>query len=626
MKKLRHFLFVASALLLSMAVTSCDNEYDLSKDIDGEMTIGKNFSIPVGKTDTIYLKRIIKEGENLKTNALTGIYQLNAEGEISTEIKKIDYFEIDGLDPHFIEHAIDIPVTSIEGYEEWMWEYRKDLDLPILKNPYELDVDVYSEAEYDIDITKTKLPSEIEKAYKITFNGDGKLNANGHSGARSVIKIFIPKEYIGAEMESYNGTHGIKEVHLKEVHIKFPEIFTLKDENQEEDLPHEIYRHDIYLKEDIDDEKNLTAEIEVYIESAEIPEELQDKYFTKENGDIYFNLPDNEKITITVDEAVLTAIPAELEGKQTVFDFTYEVFATNITSINGKFKPDVDINEQLALNDIPDFIKDETSEFKPNDLLFKITLDNPVGLGLSTSINITPYNNAGYATGNPVSIDITGDNIVKPNATTKLVISNKEREVAADETLIICPDLPGLISPIPDYYEITAGDVYADGINSTGIELGVSHNLSGSYSVEVPFSFEALSINYTDEITNLQEDLSDISDLTDEISIEADVESTIPVGLEISFKFFDYDGNELNEIHSNNITIDAGGNNGDSTTSRMKINLKVNNDSDDLERLEKIVYTINAANKVENISLSNKQYLLIKNIVAKIPNGITTEL
>ena len=48
MKKLRHFLFVASALLLSMAVTSCDNEYDLSKDIDGEMTIGKNFSIPVG--------------------------------------------------------------------------------------------------------------------------------------------------------------------------------------------------------------------------------------------------------------------------------------------------------------------------------------------------------------------------------------------------------------------------------------------------------------------------------------------------------------------------------------------------------------------------------------------------
>ena len=215
---------------------------------------------------------------------------------------------------------------------------------------------------------------------------------------------------------------------------------------------------------------------------------------------------------------------------------------------------------------------------------------------------------------------------MKPNATTKLVISNKEREVAADETLIICPDLPGLISPIPDYYEITAGDVYADGINSTGIELGVSHNLSGSYSVEVPFSFEALSINYTDEITNLQEDLSDISDLTDEISIEADVESTIPVGLEISFKFFDYDGNELNEIHSDNITIDAGGNNGDSTTSRMKITLKVNNDSDDLERLEKIVYTINAANKVENISLSNKQYLLIKNIVAKIPNGITTEL
>ena len=98
-----------------------------------------------------------------------------------------------------------------------------------------------------------KLPKEVKGLNKAEFNGDGKKNANGHPGAKSTIKIFIPN--------IDNGTNGIKEIHLEEVHIKFPQIFTLQDEHQEKDLPHEIYRHDIVLNK----ENNYTALIDIYI-------------------------------------------------------------------------------------------------------------------------------------------------------------------------------------------------------------------------------------------------------------------------------------------------------------------------------------------------------------------------
>lgn len=626
MKKFHLLLSIVSSILFTIFISSCDTEYDLTKEIDPTVTIGKNLSIPIGNTEKIYLSRIITEGDNLTTDATTGIYQLYANGEFSSEIDQIEQFEIEGLAPHFIEYLIDIPLKEIPGYNESMWEYRKDLNLPILKEPFNLEIDVYSEAEYDFEITKTKLPSEVEEIYNITFNGDGKLNANGHTGARSIIKIFIPKEYVGNDIESFNGTHGIKEVRLEEVHIKFPDIFILKDENQEADLPHEIYRHDIVLKEDADDSKNFIAEIEVYIEGVEMPEELKDKYFITENGDKYFQLSEEDKITLTVDKAYLSAIPAKLEGKQVLFDFTYEIDATNITSVNGKIKQEINLDEDLALNDLPDFIKDESSVFKPNDLTFKFTLDNPFGLELASSFNIIPYNNDGTITSTPITIDIKDEHAIKPESINKFVISNKDREVAADETLFILESLPGLISPIPDYYKITLGEVTADGKNSSGLELGKTYSISGTYDIEVPFSFEDISIQYTDKITGLQESLEGISESLSNIVLEADFESNIPVGLELKFKFYDSEDNELTEIESQDIIIDAAGNDGQAKVSKIKLKLSADtNSQNELERLEKIVYTVKAANKVKNVYLSSKQYLQLKNIVVKIPNGITVE-
>ena len=56
-------------LAASLCFVSCDDAYDLSKDINSDIQIGQQFRVPVGHTDTIYVNRIIEESETLTTES-----------------------------------------------------------------------------------------------------------------------------------------------------------------------------------------------------------------------------------------------------------------------------------------------------------------------------------------------------------------------------------------------------------------------------------------------------------------------------------------------------------------------------------------------------------------------------
>ena len=64
---------------------------------------------------------------------------------------------------------------------------------------------------------------------------------------------------------------------------------------------------------------------------------------------------------------------------------------------------------------------------------------------------------------------------------------------------------------------------------------------------------------------------------------------------------------------------------GDESINDLEIILTEIEGSDDLERLEKIVYTVNAVAN-DNMTLRPRQYLLIKDICVEIPEGINLEL
>lgn len=75
--------FATSSLIsgLLLGLFSCiDNDYDLNKDINLEISVGGNLSLPIGKTDTIRLSRMIEEGDVL--HVIDGKYVINKADNI----------------------------------------------------------------------------------------------------------------------------------------------------------------------------------------------------------------------------------------------------------------------------------------------------------------------------------------------------------------------------------------------------------------------------------------------------------------------------------------------------------------------------------------------------------------
>ena len=111
--------FATSSLIsgLLLGLFSCiDNDYDLNKDINLEISVGGNLSLPIGKTDTIRLSRMIEEGDVL--HVIDGKYVINKADNISENIDAIDPVVIDDFAPDFKPYTrrFETQTGEIPGY------------------------------------------------------------------------------------------------------------------------------------------------------------------------------------------------------------------------------------------------------------------------------------------------------------------------------------------------------------------------------------------------------------------------------------------------------------------------------------------------------------------------------
>ena len=121
-------------------------------------------------------------------------------------------------------------------------------------------------------------------------------------------------------------------------------------------------------------------------------------------------------------------------------------------------------------------------------------------------------------------------------------------------------------------------------------------------------------------------DLEDVADKTDKLVVRATGVSSIGADLVASVKLYDIMDNELKGIDVNlSKFMFSAASEGDVSINDLEIILTEIEGSDDLERLEKIVYTVSAVAN-DNMTLRPRQYLLIKDICVEIPEGINLEL
>lgn len=565
-------LSIAVGISMSALLLSCAQDYDLTKEINTSINIGNNLKIPVGKTDIIYLSRIIKPSDNLTINN-SGIYELTTQGNINSNIKEIAPVNIELFKPILEDISIHMewaPISSITINDK-----------------------IENISHYNVH---TVLPNEIEKVTNIS------LASANNTPLNTVITLSIP-----------DMPKCVNSIRISNCSFQFPKIINIEGQSS-----YIVNASTIYF-----DQQHKSVNIPIVINGLTIPPSEESKYIQTIDGRKTFVLTDD---FIIKGDITIQAAPSKITEPNLIIKFGYMVPNTIITKIGGEIKPSVNINEILAVGGISEFIKDDNNTFTPSLIKFGLNIDNPVEMALSANISLNG-NKGDKPISTPVIIQLSK---IAPKSSSQYIISNISTHVEPGEINIVQPELSNLVKTIPDEYRIQSSNIVAYNSKSTdGINLGIPYNLRGNYTVNIPFDFNNFVLAYTDTIDNLKDDLKDVSNKINKLVVTGTGETTIPADISVAVKLLDIDGNELNEltVDLNKFLMEAS----DGTTpkeSPLQITISEPDGSNQLEQLESLVFTIHGEklDNVKQISLKANQYLLIKDIKALIPNGITTTL
>lgn len=553
---------LSCAMVVSvLCLSACDEAYDLSKDINTDIQIGKNFRIPVGRTDTIYVSRIINESESLTEN--NGIYEVTSSGYTETSIDPLDDVEIHDLVPEMQDASIRIPQT------------------PDLQTETTINVGtVNTSGLYDID---EKLPEEVEELYVATFKG-GNVNTN--------LTISI-----GALPA------GVKSITLNNLTIEYPSFITLANGTNSHHIDQAVF-----------DVNNISHTYSIDIKQLVIGRDEQDRYIIP-NSDGCNHLIINELLKITAETSI--TLNGATTDSDLAIDFNYTIDNdASVNNIAGRFKTPANISSNIALNDIPNFLLNGDTQLSPQEVYMYIDLNNPADIPGSFSIDIIATNDQQSSTASTV-IDMM------PNQMNNILLCNFDASVDG-YTTVVEPSITNLFQFVPQNIEIRTNDLELESTtNDNTLELGRGYDIRADYRAVVPFKFNNIAIEYTDSIDGLLSDLEDVADKTDRIIVRATGVTNIPTDLKPAVKLYDIYGTELTGIDVNldNFNFKAA-TEGTESVNELEIVLTEREGSNDFERLEKILFTIKA-DATGNIILRPRQYLLIKDIFVEIPDGIS---
>lgn len=554
-----------AAVLSALCLAACDEEYDLSKDINTDIQIGNQFRIPAGRTDTIYVSRIIEESETLTEN--NGIYEVSSKGNTVTHIDPFDEVEIHNFTPELENVRIDIP-------------QRGSVPSGTVVDTEQLK----SSGNYGID---EELPQEVVEFYCADFKG---------GTAPTYLKLSV-----NALPE------GVESVTLSDLVMTFPDFIHLTDGSNQ------FHIDQVEL-----DATNLSSTYTIDVEMLELGHDEQERYIINgANGRKHLVI--NDALEITANTSMTLGGNISAQYVEVIFEYYMDSETTNFNSIAGLFTTTANISSNIAINDIPDFLRNENTQLSPQEVYVYLNLDNTVNVSGNLSLDMTSTNTtqSGQAS---TSIE------VEPATMNNILISNFNASVPG-YTTVEEPSLANLFQFVPDNISIASDDlVFTSTDNSQMIELGRGYDITADYRAVVPFKFNNLNIEYTDTIDNLLSDLEDVADKTDRLIARGVGVTNIPTDLVASVKLYDIYGNELNgiDVDLSKFRLTAAPDGGESTN-EMEMILTEREGSDDFERLEEIVFTINAAT-TENITLRPSQYLVIKDIFVEIPDGIKLTL
>ena len=348
----------------------------------------------------------------------------------------------------------------------------------------------------------------------------------------------------------------------------------------------------------------------------------------EENGDRVIKI-ENQKITVKTD---VTVHQAQGTGSLSISP-TATLAAMTVNEVYGTIKPDMDVKPtEVELSNLPDFLQDDEVKLDIANPVFSFKANNPLNVNIEMDGVMTGYKNGKVTKivkigsgngGNPIILKPSGD-----KQQTISIVRDDKTTVETGATKVIVPNLNDIIETIPDRINVELKPAVKTD-NYYTVSLGQNYILNSEYNIDIPLSFGSnMKIVYEETIDNFDLDLENVDIKKAIISITAD--NTIPLNMEIkneNVSALDANGNKIDDI---DVTVEGTiteSKDGTSiATSQLNINLVSTKDGA-ISKLDGLGFKVTAIpGQTTNIQLRSDQWMQLKDMKLKIPNGIKVDL
>lgn len=582
-KSLRGSVVLLTTLLMGGMTTSCvDGTFDLDNDFDWTINTGY-LAFPIGNTDTIRLEDIIEldEGDDLQivpdaNGNGAGEYHVIKDGDIDKATASVQSVTVEGSTTHIdpIIAVSDQSVISPGGVVTTQVNQKGD----IKADATDVD-DAIKEIGWLTAATPTTVTLSVKLEGNLTF-----------STIKGDLKVKFPSflEFSDPSINAQNEmTVSCSELSSHSTYTRTLHLTGYRFGNQA-DHGLEVVNHAIHLNEQV----VVTGQTEV-----QLPQGAQ------------IGAGDELRIVPTVQLADMT-----------------------ISEAAGVVQPNIDATTtSVDINNLPDFLNDDETSLAISNPVIEFSAVNP----LNAPVEITGQLEGQKTDGTLISGSVVGigegstDPIVLQPGRNIIALSRLGQGGQAGAQNIKVANINNLIAKIPDRVEVTMQPSVTTS-QYYSISLGHDYEVSGTYSLDIPLSFEeGLNIVYADSADDFNSDIKDID--FEEAAIELDAVNTIPLELEVKPEnVVPLDVNK--QSLSNDIKVEVVGNIQASadgkTPTRQTLRLEMTElTKGAMSRLDGVRFRVTAVpGQAIGITLRSDQWMKLENISVKVPKGLNIDM
>lgn len=572
------------AMATAVSLNSCvDDDYDLSEDIDLEVSVGGNLSLPASSTEILTLDQILdlKPDASIKAVEVDGDYGLSVGDYVLLQdgksdpaefvVDQVDLTGLTGSSSSFDLPQFYVPTFLPEGQDRITREVTAaENNITISDDNITKEVVAISRAEMAVDFTldveyksaNYSGSAIIEEGYEIVFDPSWTIEIVDNATAR-----FLAVE------DNYK--------------LRFTQPYTISPQNP------------------------LFARIRLSEVDLSKAEEGQGLYAPG-----HFRM--ESKVTSSGSISILLS---DLMGSVADIDLitNTNIETAKILSVTGKVDPKIDIDAtSFSISDIPDFLSDNENNLDIDNPQINFTVSNNSPLTLDLSGVLTSYKLDSELT----SVSISGI-VVEANASTEIVISRRPVVKPGVENVVV-ENLSELISTIPD--EISFHDLNCKARqDDVTFVLGSTFTFDAKYEAVIPLAFGSqMRLHYTETVDDWDVDLEDYN--FSEVLLTFDAVSSLPLTMTPEVIALDREGNHMSNI---TVTIENDINPGtlaNPSTTPLSISLKSTGNS--IEGLDGIyiIFDAIAADGFFGENLNKNQSLRFDNIKITLVDGVLINL